>query len=224
MNGLPAPKVVSLPTVLLLIGFTLLIAQRIDADEPPPSSGKAGVSFVNDIVPILSRHGCNAGSCHGAARGKDGFALSLFGYDPAGDYRALVRELPGRRINLAMPAESLLLAKATGSVTHTGGKLFDKDSESYRKLLAWIEESAKFDAETAPQLIRVSMDPKDVVLVGHQAKHPVKVTASYGDETERDVTELATFSSNNPNIASISDDGQIVACLLYTSPSPRDRG
>ena len=211
MNGLPTPKVVSLPTVLLLIGFTLLIAQRIDADEPPPSSGKAGVSFVNDIVPILSRHGCNAGSCHGAARGKDGFALSLFGYDPAGDYRALVRELPGRRINLAMPAESLLLAKATGSVTHTGGKLFDKDSESYRKLLAWIEESAKFDAETAPQLIRVSMDPKDVVLVGHQAKHPVKVTASYGDETERDVTELATFSSNNPNIASISDDAQIVA-------------
>ena len=139
MNGLPTPKVVSLPTVLLLIGFTLLIAQRIDADEPPLSSGKAGVSFVNDIVPILSRHGCNAGSCHGAARGKDGFALSLFGYDPAGDYRALVRELPGRRINLAMPAESLLLAKATGSVTHTGGKLFDKDSESYRKLLAWIE-------------------------------------------------------------------------------------
>ena len=210
MNGLPTPKVVSLPTVLLLIGFTLLIAQRIDADEPPPSSGKAGVSFVNDIVPILSRHGCNAGSCHGAARGKDGFALSLFGYDPAGDYRALVRELPGRRINLAMPAESLLLAKATGSVTHTGGKLFDKDSESYRKLLAWIEQAAKFDGETAPPLIRVSMDPKDVVLVGHQAKHPVKVTASYGDETERDVTELATFSSNNPNIASISNDGQIV--------------
>ena len=144
MNNLLMLRVVSLLTVWTLIGFTLLTTQHIDADEPHPSSEKTAVSFVNDVIPVLSRHGCNAGSCHGAARGKDGFALSLFGYDPAGDYRALVRELPGRRINLAMPAESLLLAKATGSVTHTGGKLFDKDSESYRKLLAWIEESAKF--------------------------------------------------------------------------------
>ena len=210
MNGLPMLRVATLLAMLILIEAPSLTVRHVRADEPGAPSDEAGVSFLNDVIPILSRHGCNAGSCHGAARGKDGFALSLFGYDPAGDYRALVRELPGRRINLAMPAESLLLAKATGSVTHTGGKLFDKDSESYRKLLAWIEQAAKFDGETAPPLIRVSMDPKDVVLVGHQAKHPVKVTASYGDETERDVTELATFSSNNPNIASISNDGQIV--------------
>ena len=211
MNGLPMLRVVSLLTVLILFGFNSLTVRQVNADNPRPSSDKAGVSFLNDVIPILSRHGCNAGSCHGAARGKDGFALSLFGYDPAGDYRALVREIPGRRINLAMPAESLLLAKATGSVPHTGGKLFDKDSTSYRKLLAWIEQAAKFDGETAPRLIRVSMDPKDVVLTGHQAKQPVKVMASYQDGAVRDVTELSTFSSNNPSIASISDDGQIVA-------------
>ena len=121
-----------------------------------------------------------------------------------------------------------MLAKATGSVPHTGGKLFEKDSESYRKLLRWIEQAAEFDGETAPRLVSVSLDPKDVVLEGHRSKHPVTVTGSYSDGMKRDVTDLATFSSNNANVATISQEGQIVAdrpgdCLLYTSPSPRDQ-
>ncbi len=80
------------------------------------------ISFKLDVMPIFMRTGCNAGGCHGAARGKDGFRLSLFGFDPDGDHYRLTREINGRRINLALPAESLLLEKITGKVPHTGGQ------------------------------------------------------------------------------------------------------
>ncbi|MCG8649191.1 MAG: cell surface protein, partial [Pirellulales bacterium] len=86
------------------------------------SQEKLPISFERDIVPIMTRSGCNTGSCHGAARGKDGFMISLFGYDPAGDYKRITREIGMRRINLAVPQESLFLTKATGKVTHSGGK------------------------------------------------------------------------------------------------------
>ncbi len=101
--------------------------------ETPP------ISFEKDIVPILTRSGCNTGSCHGAASGKDGFMISLFGYDPAGDYRRITREIGMRRINLAVPEESLFLTKATGKVPHTGGKLFDPDSVYYAMILEWLK-------------------------------------------------------------------------------------
>jgi hypothetical protein len=211
MNRLPSRALFKLFAVLTVVGFGTLMPKSCYGNEPTKAETDSTVSFVNDVVPILSRHGCNAGSCHGAARGKDGFALSLFGYDPAGDHQTLVREIPGRRIDLAMPGESLLLAKATGSVPHTGGKLFDKNSDAYQKLLHWIEQTAKFDGETAPQLIQVSMTPKEVVLEGHQSKQPAKVLAIYEDGAEREVTNLAAFSSSNSNVASISNDGRIVA-------------
>ncbi|MFM7043510.1 MAG: hypothetical protein ACKO35_15150, partial [Planctomycetaceae bacterium] len=85
-------------------------------------------SFRRDVMPVFFRAGCNAGTCHGSARGKDGFMLSLFGYDPKGDYARIVEQLPGRRVNTAVPEKSLLLLKATAAVPHTGGKLFTPDS------------------------------------------------------------------------------------------------
>src|SRR5256885_12297064 len=85
-------------------------------------AAEPSVSFQRDVMPVFMRAGCNAGSCHGAARGKDGFRLSLFGFDPAGDYYRLTREISGRRVNLALPHESLLIQKATGQVPHTGGE------------------------------------------------------------------------------------------------------
>ena len=80
------------------------------------------MSFRLDVMPIFMKHGCNNGSCHGAARGKDGFMLSLFGYDPAGDYYRLTRAIVGRRVDLAVPEKSLLLLKATGQIPHAGGQ------------------------------------------------------------------------------------------------------
>ena len=110
------------------------------------ASSPAPLSFRLDVMPVFSRAGCNMGSCHGAARGKDGFNLSLFGFDPAGDYHRLTRELPGRRIDLASPRESLLFLKSVGGVPHTGGKRFEPDSELANRMIRWIEAGAPDDA------------------------------------------------------------------------------
>ena len=114
--------------------ITLILPAALLA-EPVPS-------FRQDIMPILFRAGCNAGTCHGAAKGKDGFMLSLFGYDPAGDYHRIVNDITGRRINLAVPERSLLLLKSIGKVPHTGGELLTADSPHYRTLRDWIAGQA----------------------------------------------------------------------------------
>ena len=119
--------------------LTILWAGDLVADE---------ISFRRDVMPILFRAGCNSGTCHGSARGKDGFMLSLFGYDASGDYERVVNEITGRRVNPAVPEQSLLLLKATGAVPHSGGKLFSKDSEYYQALLQWIAAGALDVAET----------------------------------------------------------------------------
>ncbi len=103
------------------------------------------LSFRLDVMPVFMRAGCNTGSCHGAARGKDGFRISLFGFDPEGDHYRLTREMVGRRINLAVPSDSTLLEKAIGAVQHTGGKRFEPSSELYQTLHHWIEMGASND-------------------------------------------------------------------------------
>ena len=105
------------------------------------------VSFRLDVEPVFMRSGCNSGSCHGSARGQDGFRLSLFGFDPAGDYFRLTREYVGRRVDLAVPEQSLLLEKATGAVTHTGGESLKKGSPYYHTLKDWITAGAPDDPE-----------------------------------------------------------------------------
>lgn len=90
------------------------------------------ISFKTDVMPVFMKTNCNTGSCHGAARGKDGFRLSLFGFDPDGDYHRVTREIAGRRVNLALPEESLLLEKGVGTVPHTGGKRMEVGGEHYK--------------------------------------------------------------------------------------------
>src|SRR5262249_12053717 len=115
-----------------------------DANAAPP------LRFRNDVLPILTRAGCNTGKCHGAASGKDGFRLSLFGYDPAGDHYRLTREMPGRRINLASPEDCLLVSKATGNVAHAGGKRIDAESEQFQTLITWLVDGAPADPPETP--------------------------------------------------------------------------
>ena len=100
------------------------------------------VDFDTEVIPILTRSGCNTGACHGAAIGRGGFKLSLFGGDPTRDYEAVVHELEGRRVNLARPAESLILAKATGRIDHEGGVRFSGNGEAAERLLTWIRAAA----------------------------------------------------------------------------------
>src|SRR3984885_2297811 len=93
------------------------------------------ISFKLDVMPVFMKSGCNVGGCHGSARGKDGFRLSLFGFDPDGDYLRIPQEITGRRVNLAIPEESLVLQKGLGKVQHTGGPLFKEDDERYKTIL-----------------------------------------------------------------------------------------
>lgn len=161
------------------------------------------VSFQRDVMPVLTAAGCNTGSCHGSARGQDGFHLSLFGYDPKGDHFRLTREMPGRRINLALPEDSLLLTKSIESVPHTGGKRFKKDSAAYRVLIEWLESGAKYDEEKIVLPTRIEVRPLEAVLKGSGEKLPLTVRAIYSDGTDRDVTPLTTFSTSNDHSVTI---------------------
>jgi hypothetical protein len=175
------------------------------------SSEKLPVSFEKDIVPIMTRSGCNTGSCHGAARGKDGFMISLFGYDPAGDYQRITREIGMRRINLAVPEESLFLTKATGKVTHTGGKQFDEDSVYYKTILEWLKAGAPADATPPPNVAKLEVFPPQSVIEGEGSKQKFMAVAHYSDGTTRDVTNLSAFMTNNETSAAVDKDGNVVA-------------
>jgi hypothetical protein len=171
------------------------------------------ISFRLDVMPVFMKTSCNNGSCHGAARGKDGFRLSLFGFDPAGDHFRLTREIPGRRINLALPEESLMVEKSIGSVPHTGGKRFDIGDEKYDTLVRWLKVGAPDDPKPAevPKVVSLELYPKGAVLDGEGQTQRMSVRAKYSDGTDRDVTSLAYFSSNNETSAEITQKGIVTA-------------
>ena len=169
------------------------------------------VSFKLDIMPIFMKSNCNTGSCHGAARGKDGFRLSLFGFDPDGDHFRISREMPGRRLNLAIPEDSLLMTKSVGSVPHTGGKRFGTDSEYYDTMMRWMKTGALNDQGEVPKVVSVELYPPAAVLDGPETTQRLTVRAKYSDGTDRDVTNLAVFLSNNDTSASVSADGLVTA-------------
>ena len=171
------------------------------------------LSFRLDVMPVFMRQGCNAGGCHGSARGKDGFRLSLFGFDPEADYHRLTREQPGRRINLAFPAESLLLTKATAAVPHTGGARLKLDDEHYATLKRWLETGARNDPGPVPAVVAVELHPAEAVLDGPAATQQLTVLAKYADGTDRDVTPLALFLSSNDAAAKVDAAGLVTAGL-----------
>jgi mono/diheme cytochrome c family protein len=164
-----------------------------DADKPRP------ISFQLDVMPVLTAAGCNTGACHGSARGQDGFHLSLYGFDPKGDHFRLTTEMAGRRINLAVPEESLLVTKSIGSVPHTGGKLIKADSPFYQTLVQWIRDGANYDVGEIPHPTGIEVQPKQIVLTGSDVRVPFSIRATYSDGTDRDVSTLSAFSSSNDN-------------------------
>ena len=177
-----------------------------DADVDRP------ISFKLDVMPVFMRAGCNQGSCHGAARGKDGFRLSLFGFDPDGDHYRLTREMNGRRINLALPPRACCSKRRTGKVPHTGGQRIKEGDEYYQTLLRWLEAGAPHDpADHAHAGRRRTVSRRSAVLDGKGATQQMVVRAQYSDGTDRDVTTLALFLSNNDTSAKISPDGLVTA-------------
>jgi len=193
----------SLVTVAILLA---LLGHRV-----APASEDPGPSFRLDVMPILMRSGCNTGSCHGAARGKDGFRLSLFGFDPEADYQRITREISGRRINLALTAESFLLTKATNAVPHGGGARIKPGDEYYNTLKRWLDTGAKNDPGPVPAVVAVVLEPPEGVLDGAGATQQLSVRAKYADGSERDVTSLAVFLTNNDNAAKVDATGLVTA-------------
>jgi len=176
------------------------------AAERPP------LSFRLDVMPVFMKAGCNTGSCHGAARGKDGFRLSLFGFDPDGDHFRLTREMIGRRVNLAVPDDSTLLEKSIGAVTHTGGKRMEKGDELYATLKSWVESGVpNDDVAKLPKVVSVELYPRKAVLDGEKETQRMTVRARYSDGTDRDVTSLSVFLTNNETSAAISPEGLVAA-------------
>ncbi len=181
--------------------------------EVTGAANRPAISFEKDVMPVLTRSGCNTGSCHGAARGKDGFRMSLFGFDPVGDYQRVTREIGVRRINLAVPAESLFLKKSIGAVPHTGGKLFDVDSDYYATILEWLNDGAKIDDQKAkpPAVEDLKLYPQQAVIEGTSTTQRFVAVATYSDGTTRDVTRLAAFATNNSSSADIDNLGVVTA-------------
>lgn len=176
------------------------------------ATAQTPISFRLDVMPVFLKAGCNTGSCHGAARGKDGFRLSLFGFDPDGDHFRLTRELSGRRVNLALPADSTFLEKATGAVQHSGGKRVEPGSEMYQTLHRWVESGVPNDnAATLPKVVSVDLYPKEAVLDGKGATQQMTVRARYSDGSDRDITRLCLFLTNNEGSAAINPDGLVTA-------------
>ena len=169
---------------------------------------KRPISYVHDVMPVISRLGCNAGTCHGSKDGKEGFKLSLRGYDPIYDVRAWTDDLKARRINLASPDDSLLLLKATGAVPHVGGQPTLPGSKYYQVLRRWIAEGAQLDFE-APRVATITIEPETPVVQDIGARQQMRITAVYTDGASRDVTAEAFISSGNTDVAAVNSDGVV---------------
>ena len=169
------------------------------------------VSFKLDVMPVFMKAGCNTGSCHGSARGQDRFMLSLFGYDPEGDHYRITREQGTRRINLAIPEESMLVEKAIGTVPHSGGKLFGKKSRHWKTLVDWLKDGANEDPKDIAKPTNIELFPPSALLEGEGATQQMTVLAHYSDGTTRDVTPLTVFQSSNDVSAAVDQKGLVTA-------------
>jgi hypothetical protein len=154
------------------------------------------ISFVRDVQPVLSRMGCNAGTCHGAKDGKAGFKLSLRGYDPLYDHRALTDDIGARRFNRAAPDQSLMLLKATGSIPHVGGVRTEVDHPYYELVRQWIMQGVKLDL-AAPRVTKIDVYPVNPIVPREGMKQQITVMATFADGLVRDVTKEAFIESGD---------------------------
>jgi WD40 repeat protein len=181
------------------------------------AGGQLAVDFVRDVNPVLSRVGCNQGTCHGSAKGKNGFKLSLRGYDPIADVRALTDDLAARRVNLASPAESLMLLKPTGMVPHGGGQLIRPGEPYYEIIRRWIAGGARLDLAN-PRVRKIDISPINPVVARAGDKQQMRVLASYADGQVRDVTREAFVESGDLEVAAAERGGLITALRRGEAP------
>ncbi len=186
-----------------LAALALIAADGPQTSTPPPS-------FVNDVVPVLTRLGCNSGACHGKLAGQNGFKLSLRGYAPEQDHPAITREARGRRLAKSRPRESLLLTKPLMKVPHKGGHRLIAGSPEYQTLLAWVAAGAPGPVAGEPVTVRIEIEPARKT---YRADDRQALTVLAFDSTgeRRDVTRLALFKSNEEGLAAVDEAGTVTA-------------
>lgn len=174
------------------------------------------VAFSQDVMPVLSRMGCNAGTCHGSQQGKNGFKLSLRGYDPIFDIRAFTDEMASRRTNVASAADSLMLLKATASVPHVGGQLFKAGEAHYEVIRQWISQGAQL--KPSPKVVSIDVFPKNPVIQKENSLQQMRIIATFSDGKSRDVTLDAFIESGNSEVATANKAGLITAIRRGEAP------
>jgi len=200
--------VLSSRVIAQILIFVLVISAKFCASIQATAADKP-VSFVNEIVPILTKAGCNMGTCHArAGGGQNGFQLSLLGFEPQEDYESIVIEARGRRLFPAAPEKSLLLRKAAGIIPHGGGVRLKADSEHYATLRQWIAQGASRSTAQEPTLTSVEVQPQSgrVPMKGEQQ---LKAIANYSDGSVRDVTQLALYEANDAAMATVDESGHV---------------
>lgn len=172
--------------------------------------GSRNIDFASEVVPVLTRFGCNAGGCHGKASGQNGFKLSLLGFDAEFDYHAIVDEARGRRVFVPVPDSSLIVSKSIGRVPHGGGRRIEPGTEAYHLLRRWIEQGTPRSEPNAPTVAKLIVAPPERSLRSG-SEQQLAVIAEYSDGTRRDVTADAQFASNLDPVAAVSSEG-LVQC------------
>ncbi|QDT33510.1 DUF1549 domain-containing protein [Thalassoglobus polymorphus] len=207
---IPNSRRVFLPRISASVSiFALILASICTAEEPSSEDSSSRVSFVNDVMPVITKAGCNTGVCHAkAGGGQNGFQLSLLGFEPKEDYESLVKSGRGRRVFATAPEQSLILLKATGETPHGGGVRLKKNSEGYQTITKWIEQGTRYQSETEPTLVGVEVQPeRGIVQMGKDQQ--LKSIATYSDGTSRDVTNIALYESNADAMAEVSETGKV---------------
>ncbi len=181
-----------------LVGQTAAIPVKVTGLK-----NKYEVSFIRDVMPTLSRMGCNAGTCHGSQNGKNGFKLSLRGYDPVLDHRSLTDDLEGRRFNRAAPDTSLMLLKPSNEVPHVGGAVTQPGEPYYELLRAWIAQGVQLDV-SSPRVAKLEVTPKSAIILLPGMKQQLAVYAIFSDGKVRDVTAEAFIDSSNTEVLTVN--------------------
>lgn len=175
------------------------------------------VDFIRDVNPVLSRLGCNQGTCHGAQKGKNGFRLSLRGYDPVFDLRAFTDDLAARRVNAASPDDSMMLRKPLGLTPHEGGVLMSEGDPYHTILRRWIADGCQLDLDVA-RVAKIEIFPLNPVVQKIGANQQVRVVAVFPDGSRRDVTGEAFIESGNTEVAAIDQRGLLTAIRRGEAP------
>ncbi|HYH68324.1 MAG TPA: DUF1553 domain-containing protein [Urbifossiella sp.] len=175
----------------------------------PPAPAAEPVSLTREVIPVLTKAGCNSGTCHGTPTGKNGFRLSLRGYDPALDVHTLTREMGARRIDRVAPDRSLILQKGTALAPHAGGRRLDPDGDLYRLLRDWIAQGAPDDRDRSSRPVSLAVTPAQTILDAPASAQTLNVVAAFPDGAKRDVTHLTRFTVTDELAARVGADGTV---------------